>query len=158
MPGWSAAELGLLVEQRAGSSAPLDRLRAAVDLVDEPRGVGDEVLDRFVAEARSAECSWTEVGALLGGSRQAPGTLAASFPQGSGAVVENAGMAARSNLDSGAFRARPRRRVLSFYGFRGLVPPAQAPWPACPGNPWLWGVWTMNSNWPWSGFMSFSPL
>src|SRR5215207_9071462 len=71
MQAWSAAELGLLVEQRAGSSAPLDRLRAAVDLVDELRGVGDEVLDRFVAEARTAECSWTEVGAVLGVSKQA---------------------------------------------------------------------------------------
>jgi hypothetical protein len=71
MQGWSAAEVGLLVEQRAGSSAPLDRLRAAVDLVDEMRGVGDEVLDRFVAEARAAECSWTEVGAVLGVSKQA---------------------------------------------------------------------------------------
>ena len=26
------------------------------------------------------------------------------------------------------------------YGFRGLVPPAQVPCPASPGDPWLWGV------------------
>jgi hypothetical protein len=70
MQRWSAGEVGLLVEQRAGSSAPLDRLTAAVDLVDEMRSVGDEVLDRFVAEARAAECSWTEVGPVLGVSKQ----------------------------------------------------------------------------------------
>ena len=40
-------------------------------VVDELRGVGEEVLDRFVAEARAASCSWSEVGAALGVSKQA---------------------------------------------------------------------------------------
>ena len=71
MKGWSAAELAVLVEQRAGSNAPLERLEAAVTVVDELRGVGEEVLDRFVAEARAANCSWSEVGAALGVSKQA---------------------------------------------------------------------------------------
>lgn len=71
MKGWSAADLAVLVEQRAGSNAPLERLEAAVTVVDELRGVGEEVLDRFVAEARAANCSWSEIGAALGVSKQA---------------------------------------------------------------------------------------
>jgi hypothetical protein len=31
---------------------------------------------------------------------------------------------------------------------RGFVPPAHVPWPASPGDPWLWGVWTMLSIGP----------
>lgn len=40
-------------------------------VVDELRQMGEEVLDRFVAEARAAGCSWSEVGAVLGVSKQA---------------------------------------------------------------------------------------
>ena len=54
MKGWSTADLAAVVEHRAGSKAPLERLEAAVTVVDELRGVGEEVLDRFVAEARAA--------------------------------------------------------------------------------------------------------
>jgi hypothetical protein len=43
-------------------------------------------------------------------------------------------------------------------GFRGLVPPAHVPCPACPGDPWVWGFWTMLSIGPCAGFMSLSPL
>jgi ATP-dependent Clp protease ATP-binding subunit ClpA len=42
-----------------------------VAAVDELRGVGEEVLDRFVAEARAAGCSWTDVGSALGVTKQA---------------------------------------------------------------------------------------
>jgi hypothetical protein len=69
--GWNAADISGLVEQRAQSSDPLDRLKAAVAVVDELRNVGEEVLDRFVAESRDARCSWSEVGAVLGVSKQA---------------------------------------------------------------------------------------
>jgi hypothetical protein len=71
MKGWSATDLAALVERRAPSNAPLERLEAAVAVVDELRGVGEEVLDRFVAEARAANCSWSEVGGALGVSKQA---------------------------------------------------------------------------------------
>ena len=71
MKGWSAAELAVVVEQHAVSNAPLERLEAAVSVVDELRGVGEEVLDRFVAEARAANCSWSEIGTALGVSKQA---------------------------------------------------------------------------------------
>lgn len=71
MKGWSATDLASLVEQRARSKAPLERLEAAVTAVDELRGFGEEVLDRFVGEARAANCSWSEIGAALGVSKQA---------------------------------------------------------------------------------------
>ena len=71
MDEWNPTELGRLVERRAPSSAALDRLEAAVAVVEELRAVGDEVLDRFVAEARAGGCSWAQVGAALGVSKQA---------------------------------------------------------------------------------------
>jgi hypothetical protein len=71
MEGWAAADVAALVEQRTESTAPLDRLQAAVSVIDELRSVGEEVLDRFVAEARAAGSSWSEVGAALGVSKQA---------------------------------------------------------------------------------------
>jgi hypothetical protein len=71
MADWAAADIAALVEQRARSGAPLDRLEAAVSTVDELRSVGEEVLDRFVAQARAAGSSWSEIGAALGVSKQA---------------------------------------------------------------------------------------
>lgn len=71
MEGWTAADVAAMVEQRTRSTAPLNRLESAASVVDELRSVGDEVLDRFVAEARAAGCSWSEVGAVLGVSKQA---------------------------------------------------------------------------------------
>src|SRR5919201_1795605 len=71
MESWAAADVAALVERRTESAAPLDRLQAAVSVVDELRGVGEAVLDRFVAEARAAGCSWSQIGAALGVSKQA---------------------------------------------------------------------------------------
>jgi hypothetical protein len=50
-------------------------------VVEDLRDVGEEVLDRFVGEARAAHCSWAEVGAVLGVTRQA---AQQRFPAGSG--------------------------------------------------------------------------
>ena len=66
-----AETLGRLVERRADSEAPLDRLRAAVSVSDELHDVGDQLLDSFVSTARGAGCSWSEIGAVLGVSKQA---------------------------------------------------------------------------------------
>jgi hypothetical protein len=71
MEPFSVDHLAALVEQRAASHAALDRLRAAVLVVDDVRGHGDELLDRFVASARQERCSWSEIGAVLGVSKQA---------------------------------------------------------------------------------------
>jgi Clp amino terminal domain, pathogenicity island component len=63
--------LAKVVERRAPSPAALDRLGTAVALVDELRGQGDLLLDRFVGQARGEGCSWTQIGETLGISKQA---------------------------------------------------------------------------------------
>ncbi|HET8536992.1 MAG TPA: Clp protease N-terminal domain-containing protein [Solirubrobacteraceae bacterium] len=63
--------LAALAEERAASPAALDRLRAAVVVVEDVRAQGDELLDRFVAAARQERCSWSEIGEVLGVSKQA---------------------------------------------------------------------------------------
>jgi Clp amino terminal domain, pathogenicity island component len=55
----------------APGSGPLDRLRAAAATADDLRGLGDALLDRYVQAARAGGCSWTEIGAALGVSKQA---------------------------------------------------------------------------------------
>jgi len=51
--------------------APLDRVEAAIAVGEELASGGDELIGLFVAEARSAGCSWTEIGARMGVSKQA---------------------------------------------------------------------------------------
>lgn len=50
---------------------PLDRVEAAIAVGEELTSGGDELIGRFVAEARDAGCSWTEIGERLGVSKQA---------------------------------------------------------------------------------------
>ena len=60
-----------LAENRSASTSALAQLRAAVGLVDERRAQDEAVLDHFVAAARRSGCSWTDIGAALGVSKQA---------------------------------------------------------------------------------------
>ena len=64
-------ELINAVEQRSPAGSPLERVSAAADLSRELAGLGDQVADHFVAEARAAGASWSEIGAALGVSKQA---------------------------------------------------------------------------------------
>jgi hypothetical protein len=61
--------------QAVGASASEDdsreRLRAAINDAARLNELGDELVAHFVAEARRAWCSWAEVGAVLGVSKQA---------------------------------------------------------------------------------------
>lgn len=50
---------------------PLGRLRQAVEVADELSSIGDALLDHFVEEARTAGHSWTEIGDVLGMTKQA---------------------------------------------------------------------------------------
>ena len=50
---------------------PLDRVEAAIAVGEELASGGDELIGRFVAEAREAGCSWTEIGERMGVSKQA---------------------------------------------------------------------------------------
>jgi Clp amino terminal domain, pathogenicity island component len=67
----SLARLLGAVEARGGEASPLERLAAAVELAEQVRGTADELVDHFVQEARTAGCSWTEVGRTLGVTKQA---------------------------------------------------------------------------------------
>jgi hypothetical protein len=58
------------VEQRAASS-PLDRVEAALGVSEELASGADELIGHFVTEARQAGCSWTQIGARIGVSKQA---------------------------------------------------------------------------------------
>src|SRR5690348_17921954 len=65
-----AGALAAAVRTRA-PDAPLDRVEAAIAVGEELASGGDELIGRFVTEARNAGCSWTEIGARMGVSKQA---------------------------------------------------------------------------------------
>ncbi|HEY3238480.1 MAG TPA: Clp protease N-terminal domain-containing protein [Acidimicrobiia bacterium] len=50
---------------------PLDRLAAAARVRDDLDQLTEALLDHFVEEARQAGCSWSQIGAALGVSKQA---------------------------------------------------------------------------------------
>jgi ClpX C4-type zinc finger protein/ClpA/ClpB-like protein len=64
------AELAEAVRQQA-PGAPLDRVEAALMVSEELAWCADELIGRFVEEARRAGCSWTEIGQRIGVSKQA---------------------------------------------------------------------------------------
>jgi hypothetical protein len=66
----SPDELATLVKARAGQE-PAARLHVAIEIDRELSEAGDAVIERFVAEARAAELSWTQIGELFGTSKQA---------------------------------------------------------------------------------------
>ena len=65
----SVDELAGLVRGREES--PSGRLQVAIALGRELSDTGDALIERFVADARAAELSWTEIGRLFGTSKQA---------------------------------------------------------------------------------------
>ena len=64
------AALGNAVRERA-PGGPLDRIEAALAVSGELTSAADELIGQFVAEARLAGCSWTEIGQRIGVSKQA---------------------------------------------------------------------------------------
>jgi hypothetical protein len=80
----SKDELVAVVEARIPGGTPLERLTAAVSLADELNGLGDELMDHFVATAREAGCSWSEIGGKLGVSKQAAQKRFVAPPRGAG--------------------------------------------------------------------------
>ena len=53
------------------SPADLNRVRTAVTVADELGSLGDSLVTHFVQAAREAGCSWSQIGAQLGVSKQA---------------------------------------------------------------------------------------
>lgn len=70
-------ETGLTLEQLSEpietdpAAGVLDRLRAAAATANELRGLGDQLLDRYVQAARADGASWSEIGTALGVTKQA---------------------------------------------------------------------------------------
>jgi hypothetical protein len=101
----SVDELAERIRQREHS--PAVRLRAAIELAGELNDAADALIERFVAEARAAGLSWTEIGQLFGTSKQA-----AQKRFGATASKERAGWpgrwapAARQALDHASKEAR----------------------------------------------------
>src|SRR2546423_10272575 len=58
------------VRQRSADS-PLDRIATALMISEELTSSADDLIGHFVADARQAGCSWTEIGHRIGGSKQA---------------------------------------------------------------------------------------
>ena len=59
------------VRHTAAGDSDLDRLASAVDLAGQLTTQADEVVGHFVDAARRGGCSWADIGAVLGVSRQA---------------------------------------------------------------------------------------
>src|SRR5215470_17094251 len=58
------------VRRRAGGVS-LDQIEAAIAVSDELQAGADELVGHFVTQARRDGCSWTDIGARLGVSKQA---------------------------------------------------------------------------------------
>jgi hypothetical protein len=64
-------ELVSLVEARGADPSPAARLEAAIELGRDLTDLGDALIGRYVAQARAAGLSWTEIGRVFGTSKQA---------------------------------------------------------------------------------------
>lgn len=64
-------ELIAQTKANAGSDEPLRLLAAAAEQQQELADLGEKLLDHFVQEARTAGCSWSQIGTTLGVSKQA---------------------------------------------------------------------------------------
>src|SRR5688572_19399659 len=63
-------ELVARVDEMVLDDEPLRRVAAARDVCHELNMLGDQVVDHFVEAARESGCSWAQIGAILGVSRQ----------------------------------------------------------------------------------------
>jgi hypothetical protein len=99
-------ELVAIVEARAGEQLPATRLQLAIDLGRELTDLGDILIGRFVAEAREAGLSWTEIGQHFGTTKQAVQQRYGTAPAEPGGWPGRWSTTARTALDRAAFEAR----------------------------------------------------
>jgi len=121
-PTPTLADLLHAVESQDREAAPLEQLAVAVGLAETFRERADEVVDHFVQAARAAGCSWTEIGRVLGVSKQAAQqrfvTVAptpeeawpAGLDEGAGTAFASAASEARA---LGHYYVRPEHLLLS---------------------------------------------
>jgi sugar phosphate isomerase/epimerase len=67
----SGDALASFVTESASDDSPVERLRRAVDVSRRLTERADELVERFVSEARTAGVSWAEIGEAFGTSKQA---------------------------------------------------------------------------------------
>jgi Clp amino terminal domain, pathogenicity island component len=91
----------LAAQVEAAGNEPAARLQAAIELSRRLTERSDELVERFVAEARAAGVSWTEIGRLFGTSKQA-----AQQRYGRSALAAGWAAAAQEALDRAAVEAR----------------------------------------------------
>jgi Clp amino terminal domain, pathogenicity island component len=109
------------LQAEVAPGAPLERLIAAGALAAKLRARSDELLDQFVAAARDTGASWSEIGNVLGTSKQAaqqrfaalaepqPGAAPLGLRGPAGAVLDAAAEQARA---LGHHYVRPEHLVL----------------------------------------------
>ena len=110
------------VGRRAGES-PLDRVEAALDISEELASGADELIGHFVAEARQAGCSWTQIGERIGVSKQAarqrftvlPGRAHQGSPEQQPRLVACLAAAAREAAADGAAEVGTHHQLLGLY-------------------------------------------
>ncbi len=84
-------DLVAAVHAEAASGSPRERLAAAVDASGRLSSLADRLLDHFVRLARQHGASWTEIGGVLGVSKQA---AQQRFPEPSGGTQTRSAYAA----------------------------------------------------------------
>jgi ClpA/ClpB-like protein len=99
-------ELVTIVEARAAGQPPATRLQLAIELGHELSDLGDILIGRFVAQAREAGLSWTEIGQLFGTSKQAVQQRYGTAPADPGGWPGRWTPSARNALDQAAAEAR----------------------------------------------------
>jgi Clp amino terminal domain, pathogenicity island component len=95
-------ELVAVVDARSADPSPEARLALAIDFGRELTDLGDILIGRFVAQARDAGLSWTEIGQLFGTSKQAVQQRYGTAPADPGRWTS----AARNALNRAAEEAR----------------------------------------------------
>jgi hypothetical protein len=99
-------ELVAIVEARAAGEPYATRLQLAIDVGRELTDLGDVLIGRFVAQARDAGLSWTEIGQLFGTSKQAVQQRYGTALADPGGWPGRWTSAARNALDRAAAEAR----------------------------------------------------
>lgn len=96
------------------SGSPLDHLHTAVELADQANALGDGLVGHFVEAARGEGCSWAQIGAELGVSKQAAQQRFVARPID--ALTRGCTPSVPwgyASVGSGSFPASPRRRATS---------------------------------------------
>ena len=110
------------VEQHVTGS-PLDRIEAALSLGNELTVGGDELIGHFVAGARQAGCSWTDIGERIGVSKQAarqrftplPGVVPSALPVRQARLVACLDAAGRAAAADGSAEIGTHHQLIGLF-------------------------------------------